>query len=60
MRYVYDVLIDGEVYKKELSETDFFDLMDDLAEGFYTLNDAPGPGNVTHVMYVKEENVLED
>ena len=54
MKYVYDILIDGEVFQKGLSEDDFFDTMDDLAEGFYTKEDAPGPGNVTHVMYKKE------
>jgi hypothetical protein len=54
MEYVYDILIDGEVIEKGLSENDFFDMMDDLAEGFYTKEGSPGPGNVSHVMYQKE------
>lgn len=54
MKYVYDILVDGEVFQKGLSEDDFFDMMDDLAEGFYTKDGSPGPGNVSHIMYQKE------
>ena len=60
MKYLYDILVDGKVIHKGLSEDDFFDMMDDLAEGFYTVDGAPGPGNVTHVMYQKEDNVFKD
>ena len=53
MREKYDVYIDGKLEHKGLSEDEYFDLMEDYAEGFYT-NGAPDPGSITFKVILED------
>ena len=53
MREKYDVYIDGVLEHQGLSEDDFFDLMEDYSEGFYT-NGAPDPGSITFKVTIED------
>ena len=49
----YDVYIDGKLEHSRLSEDEYFDLMEDYAEGFYT-NGAPDPSSITHKVILED------
>lgn len=53
MREKYDVYIDGKLEHSRLSEDEYFDLMEDYAEGFYT-NGAPDPGSITFKVILED------
>ena len=49
----YDVYIDGKLEHSRLSEDEYFDLMEDYAEGFYT-NGEPDPSSITHKVILED------
>jgi predicted metal-binding transcription factor (methanogenesis marker protein 9) len=53
MREKYDVYIDGKLEKKGLSEDEYFDLMEDYAEGFYTKGE-PNPSSITFKIILED------
>jgi hypothetical protein len=50
MSTYYDIMINGETKFSRLSEEEFFDAMEDLAEGFYNERGVD-PTTITHISY---------
>ena len=53
MREKYDVYIDGKLEHTGLSEDEYFDLMEDYAEGFYT-NGTTAPSSITFKINIED------
>ena len=53
MKEKYNVYINEVLEHQGLSEEEFFDLMEDYSEGFYT-NGAPDPGSITFKITVED------
>ena len=53
MREKYDVYIDGKLEHTGLSEDEYFDLMEDYAEGFYANGTTP-PGSITYKIIIED------
>tara|TARA_X000000368_G_scaffold171524_1_gene135268 strand:+ start:890 stop:1048 length:159 start_codon:yes stop_codon:yes gene_type:complete len=42
----YNILIDGEVVYKNLTEDEYFNTIEDLAQDYYIDNSSPNPSNI--------------
>lgn len=53
MREKYDVYIEGKLKHSHLSEEEYFDLMEDYAEGFYA-SGTPDPSSITYKIIIED------
>lgn len=53
MEHLYDIIIEGQVVHKGLSEDMFFSVMSDLSTAWYEKG-FPNPTSITHITYFKE------